>query len=373
MEVGAIVTAACRAEGLDDLGPPDLEPLEQLVEAIRSEASLHPIGHLATHGRLVAALRNRLRAQAWFRRHPEILEQPVPAPIVITGLQRTGTTLLQRLLSADPRHHALHAWRALNPAPPLAGDDTRIRQAKLAERGAAWLAPDFFAVHPIEHASVDEDILLLDGSFLSTVAEATLHVPSFSAWLEGQDQTPGYALHKRYLQLMQWRQPGERWVLKTPHHLEWLDTLLAVYPDAHILHTHRDPLETLPSFCSMIAHGRGIMSDAVDPMEIGEHWLRKTHRMVSRTMQLRRARPDVRVHDVYYADLVADPIATVARIYDGLGLELTDAARDAIDRQRRASRKHKYGKHVYAAADFGLSNDRIADRFSAYRSTHGLG
>ena len=161
------------------------EPLERLIRSINTEANLHAIGRFITRKRLENLISVRLRAEDYFKKHPEILEQPLYPVTVIIGLQRTGTTKLQRLLSSDQNARPLFSWEALNPAPidgdALSGKE-RIRVAKMSERALKYMSPGFFAIHPIEHLAPEEDILLLDVSFLSTTAEATMHVPDYASW-----------------------------------------------------------------------------------------------------------------------------------------------------------------------------------------------
>lgn len=372
-----ILARARRAEGLEDLGDPDpTEALTVLCEAVEREARLHPIGRLVTFGRLVNTMRHRLRAQELDRRHPEIGAAEVPAPVFVLGLQRTGTTKLQRLLSRLDGFRALKSWEALDPIPPVdwtPGDaDGRLDAARWAERGARWMSPDFYAVHPVLADDVEEDVLLLDASLLSTVAEATLRVPTFSAWLERQDQRPAYRLHRRYLQHLRWQRPGGTHpLLKSPHHLEWLDALLDVYPDARFVFTHRDPVTTVPSFCSMLAHGRGILSDAVDPHELGEHWLRKTSRMMARARDVLARRGEGRVHHVAYDDLLADPVGVVAGIHAFVGLDFGAGEEERLREAEAEAPQHRFGRHVYDAADFGLTADRLAAAFADYRAERG--
>jgi len=376
-DADALIAAARRRSGLDRFDDEAFrEPLQRLLDAIEREARLTPIGRLITRTRLIGVLENRLRAQALFERNPEILEERVAAPIFIVGLQRTGTTMLQRLLAADPGLRALASWEALNPAPlprrPWHRRDPRIGRAVLAEKGLRYLAPDFFAIHPVEAEAPEEEVILLDYSFLSTVAEATLHVPSFAAWLETQDQTPAYRYLRTMLQLLQWQTRGDRWILKTPHHLEWIDTLLAVFPDARIIQTHRDPLKTLASFCSMIAHGRGVFSDQLDPHEVGAHWWRKTVRQVDRAMASRDARGGEAFLDVSYYDLMADPMAQVERIYDFIGRPLDADVRARMATSRRENPQNKHGQHRYQLEDFGLDRAAVEAGFAAYRERHGI-
>ena len=168
--------------------------------------------------------------------------------------------------------------------------------------------------------------MLLDLNFMSQAPEATMHVPTYSRWLEGQDQTQTYEYFRTVLKILCWQRPGRHWVLKTPHHMEYLDVFLKVFPDALIIQTHRDPRKTLPSFCSMVAHSRAIFSDAIDPGEIARHWCRKTRRMVELTMHTRdKVNPD-QVMDVSYYDLIGSPIAELRRISRRAGIGFGDEA-----------------------------------------------
>jgi len=368
----ALLDQASRLEELADFGDQSFRPgLRALLSAIGSEARLTPVGRWITRKRLLGSLRNRLRAEKLFRDHPEILDLRIEPPIVITGMQRTGTTLLHRLLAADPDTRALLGWEALNPAPfqtaQKKGRDLRIRTARLSQRALALMAPDFFAVHPVEVLSPEEDVLLLDYSFLSTVPEATLRVPSFSRWLEAQDVLPAYRYMKKLLQLLHWQRPGKRWVLKSPHHLEYLDPLFTVFPGAKIVQTHRDPAITQASFCSMIAHGRGVFSDSVDPMEIGREWLRKVGRLVKRALEARRRWGDDRFLDVYYRNLVHNPMEQIERVYDFAGISLSPQTREKIEHARGINVRHKYGIHNYRLEDFGLTREMVAAEFLDYR------
>jgi hypothetical protein len=385
LEESSLLEAAERTTGLLDYGDSSFrEPFRKLLSSIESEAHLHPVGRHMVRERLVSNLANRMRIEEQFRRHPELEGSRVSAPIVIVGLQRTGTTLLHRLLAADRRVRSLASWEALAPAPlgkddrPAANGspDPRKANAALAERALRYLAPDFFAVHPVEAGAPEEDVLLLDLSFRSTVAEATLRVPSFSRWLEEQDQEPAYRMLERCLRLLQWQRPGTeaselgentRWVLKTPHHLEWLEVLLGVFPNAKVIWTHRDPKTTVASFCSMVAHGRGVFSDRVDPIEIGQDWGRKVGRMIERAMAARDAAGERYFVDVHYDDLTKKPLEVMKRVYGELGMPYTKDTETVMKDLLRTHTQHRHGVHRYAMEDFGLSARGLDAQFEAYR------
>jgi hypothetical protein len=373
LEEGALIDTAVKRSGLRDFGDDSWRPaLGRLLISLNEEARLHPWGRFITKQRLLGLLQNRLRAEALFRKHPDILEQELKPLVVITGLQRTGTTLLHRLLAADPSAYSLLSWEALNPAPFARKAETkkRISVARTSERVLRYMAPEFFAIHPVEHDAPEEEILLLDMSFLSTVPEATMLVPEYSAWLERQDQEPAYRTMKKLLLLLQWQKgPGHtHWVLKSPHHMEWLDVLARVYPGARIVHTHRDPLRNLASFLSMAYHAMHIFSASVTPEEVGTFWTKKVTRMVERAMAFREAGGASQILDVIYYALVKEPMRAVERIYGEASIVLTDGAQRSMQEQRKRNRQHKYGVHQYNLEDFGVDRSCADAGLMQYRS-----
>ena len=215
-------------------------------------------------------------------------------------------------------------------------------------------------------------MLLLDVSFMSQSAEATMHVPTYARWLEGQDHTARVRRVPYPASGPALAAPGLNWVLKTPHHMEYLDVVLEVFPTATIVQTHRDPLKTIPSFCSMVAHGRGLFSDRVDPREIGSHWLAKTTRLVELTARVRQAADPRRFVDVSYYDLVNDPMAELAKVYERAGIPFGPDARQAAERTASRNVQHRYGRHVYDAGSFGLTREAIENSMAAYRQRHGI-
>lgn len=359
LEPEVLCELARRREGLDDFGdPPVFEPLSRLVESIDHDAALHPVGRYLMRERLVSVLRNRLRMRDRWAGGTHAGGQW----LVICGLQRTGTTYLQRLLAADPETRALRSWEALEPAPPR-GRDHRVGSARRAQAALRFLAPDFFAVHPVEADGVEEDSLLLDLSLYSPVAEATLCVPTYAAWLEGQDMRPAYRLLRHVLGGLE---PEGRWVLKSPAHLPFLDLLTEIGPEVRVVMTHRDPSVTLPSYCSMIAHGRGVFSDAIDPHAIGREFLARQSRMIERALELRRALPGLRVHDVHYDALVADPRAVVEEIYRFAGWTFDASIAAGVEAVIASHRQHRFGRHRYTLAEFGLTEARVRTAYASY-------
>ena len=375
LNVGSMVDASRRKTGLSDFGDEwFLEPLDMLVRSINDEARLSPLGRRIQRSRIVSALSVRLRAELLLRAHPEIHGIRLGKIILIAGPQRTGTTALHRLIAADPRVRALLSWEALNPL-PLRGErkgDPRRRMgyAKMAARAVRYLAPEFFVIHPIAYDAPEEDVLLLDLSFMSQAPEAAMHVPSYANWLEKQDHTKCYEYLVTLLKILHWQRPGNFWVLKTPHHMEYLDVILDVVPDVTIVQTHRDPKQSIPSFLSMVAHGRGILSDHVDPGEIGAHWMRKTLRMMERSLAVRRTADDGMFVDVSYYDLVADSLGELRGVYDAAGIEFSDEIEKAAKAASGRDAKDRHGKHVYSPASFGLDDPSIDEATEFYRQAH---
>ena len=377
LEVDSLIGHAQRKTGLTDFGEDGhLRALEVLVESINDEARLTAVGRQIQKSRLAAALVNRLRIEELLRRHPEIHDIDLGTIVLITGLPRTGTTLLQRLVNSHPGIRGISGAEALNPVsaidPSERGQRARTRRAGIAKRAISYLAPEFMAIHPIDHEQPEEDVLLLDLTFMTQSAEAMMAVPSYSRWLEGQDHGWTYEYFHRILKVLCWQRPGRTWVLKTPQHMEHLDAFIGEFPDATIVQTHRDPRIALASFCSMVAHARGMLSDDVDPDEIGQHWYRKTQRMVQRTMRARVDTEARRFIDVSYYDLTRDPIAELRGICEQAGIAFDDEAERGAARCMEANPQNRFGRHAYRLADFGLTEQVVDEAFSSYREKHAI-
>ncbi len=370
----SLIQAAMRKTGLADFGNPSFRGrMKLLTGSIDAEAGLNPFGRFMVRQNLVRFLVNRLKIEEALKKHPEILEIPMDDPVIVVGLQRTGTTMMHRMLAADTENFRfLASWEAINPA-PLPGkagrtDDPRMKMAVIAQRALKYMAPDFFAIHPVEAREPEEDCLLFDFDFWSTVPEATMRVPAFSRWLEEQDHTEAYRYFKKILQFLYWQNPRGRWILKTPQHMEHFDEIFTVFPNARIINTHRDPSRVVASFCSMVSHAYGVFSDRVDPVEIGRHWSRKTLKMVTHAMDIRDRSGGGRFIDVHYADLMKDPVGIVRRVYGFLGIPFTSDKEKRIERWSKENPQNKHGRHSYRLDDFGLTKNEITRSFETYRN-----
>ena len=377
LRVETLVDHATRKTGLRGFGDDGhVHALEVLVGSINDEAELTATGRLIQESRLAGALMSRLRIQELLERHPEIHDVDIGSIILITGLQRTGTTLLHRLLFSNPGIRGVTGVEALEPVPAgkvrADGRGNRKTRAVLTQRALAYLSPHFNVVHPVDYDEPEEDVMLLDLNFMSQAPEATMHVPTYSRWLEEQDHTRTYEYFRKVLKILCWQRPGRHWVLKTPHHMEYLDVFLKVFPGAVVVQTHRDPRKTLPSFCSMVAHSRGIFSDAIDPGEIARHWCRKTRRMVESMMRTRDGLNPDRCMDVSYYDLLGSPMAQLRRISQRAGVGFGDEAVRSAERYLQAHPQNRYGKHAYRLGDFELNAETVEEHFAFYREKYAI-
>jgi len=366
---GKLIARAQKKMRLEDFGENHWrEPFEVLIRSINKEAGLHPIGKFIMEERLVNLLCNRLLAEYWFRKKPEILEQELYPVWLITGLQRTGTTKLQRLLDADPDNRVMKSWEALNPAPGLKynGVDPRIKKARMSEKVLKIISPGYFAIHPVEHLEPEEDVLLLDLLFLSTTAEATMHVPSYAEYVEKTNQEFAYEYFVKILKLLQWQQPGKRWVLKSPHHLEFLEYANKSFHQPHVIWTHRKVEESLPSFLSMVAYSRALFSDEVSSDEVADHWKNKTIRMLQKGMEFRQKQTATPFTDILFDELVDDAIRQLEKIYAQAGTELKPGQLKKFKDIEKQNVREKYGRHEYQLKDFGLDKEMIQKEYGFY-------
>lgn len=376
-----LLDQAYRETGLSDFGDPSFrEPLERLVGALNTEARLNEAGHAYFAERIRNILITRLRAEDWFARHPEILDEEIRAPLVIVGLPRTGTTMMHRTISADRRMYSPLWYEVRFPVPLpgtdfAAGVDPRIAVAEAEVKALLDASPELASIHPMDARGPDEEIMLLEQSFFSTVPESYAHMPQFGVWLEQQDQLPGYTYLRRLLQFLQWQKKrfglkAERWILKTPHHLHFPAALFATFPDAQVLQTHRDPLQLMPSYASMIYALNHPFSDQVTKEEVGAHWCRKWAAGMRTTMHFRDAGHEARFLDMWYEDTVRNPLDEIQRLYRFVGIDLTDAARAEMERWREMNRRDARPAHQYTLEEYGFTEDALAADFHEYRERY---
>jgi hypothetical protein len=375
-----LAEARARSGGLDDFGPGDFrQGLRVLADALKNEACLSPAGRGLLREKLLGQLVNRLVMEDHLRRHPDILEQPIDDPLVIVGLPRTGTTLLQRTLAVDPQFSKAQWWETRYPA-PLPGETLeqplkRIARARDEVAGMIEFLPQLLAIHPLDAEQPDEEFMLMEHSFLCAM-DSYVNVPSYTAWLDAQDQTQVYRYLKRTLQFLQWQQarrgiePGRRWLLKSPQHLHTLELLFEVFPKAQVVLTHREPARTIPSLASFIHTLWLLYSDKADAEAVGEQWNRRMARALRHAMAVRERMPPERFLDVHFEDTVAEPQAVVERIYQFAGLQLTPQTRFAMAQWLQANGREKRAVHHYSPNQFGLSEEILQRDYAEYRTRH---
>ena len=375
-----LAEASARAGGLDEFGPGDFrQGLEVLGQALEQEARLSPQGRLLLREKLLAQLVNRLVIEDHCRRLPEILEIEINDPLVIVGLPRTGTTLLQRTLAVDSQFSKAQWWETRYPA-PLSGETLeqplqRIGRARAEVAAMVELLPQLLAIHPLDAEQPDEEFMLMEHSFLCAM-DSYVNVPSYTAWLDRQDQTQVYRYLKRTLQFLQWQQarrgiaPGRRWLLKSPQHLHTLELLFEVFPGAQVVLTHREPGKTIPSLASFIHTLWQLYSAQADAQAVGEQWNRRMARALRHAMAVRDSLPAGRFLDVRFEDTLAAPLAVVERIYRFAGLECTAPVNAAMDQWLAANGREKRATHHYSPEQFGLSDALLQRDYAEYRARH---
>lgn len=379
LDEAALLAEASRKTGLDDFGDERFrDPLRRLLHSYETEAHLTTLGRTVARADVLRTLESRLRIVGAHRRHPEIGAGPVRAPLFIIGLPRTGTSILHELLAMDPAMRVPMTWEVMHPWPPPEAatfeTDPRIAAVEKHLAGIDRVLPDFKRMHPMGARLPQECVALTAHDFATMIHHTSHRVPSYQAWLESTDLRWVYASHRRQLQYFQWKVPATTWALKSPGHLWALDALLAEYPDARIVQTHRDPLKVIASLTSLVTVLRSLASDAVDPLEIAHEWTARLARGLALTMRVRaeRALSASQVFDMHFGELMADQIGTVRRIYEHFGLALSPEAEARMRRFLAENPSDKHGKHSYTLAAAGLDPDVERERFADYQRHFGI-
>lgn len=374
LDAERLMRAAEIEAGSQDWGaPPFREALDRLLASARAEARLEGERAIAFAANIRRLMVRRLRLYADRAAHPEIARQKIVAPMIVVGLPRSGTTILHALLAQDPAARSPLRWEIERPSPPPRAesfaDDPRIAAA---QADVDRLPATFRAMHAMGAQLPEECNSLMTMAFLSPNFGATARLPGYARWLiEEADLAPAFALHRHVLQHLQAFAPRDHWVLKGPPHIYWLDALLAAYPDARIVVTHRDPADVLPSNASLIAFLRG--ADATGKLQAGQDQIDEwgAGLRASTAYRATGAHADQFV-DTHYADFMRDPIAVVRRVYDRFGMVLTPEAEARMRAFMAENAQGKHGHHDYAAADFGLERDTLHARFADYIRAYGI-
>jgi len=374
-----MLQVAMQTTGLTDFGGTAWEePYRRLLASIEADVQLHTLGRLMTRGDVIRALRNRLLVTDALHREPAILDERVEAPVVIAGQGRSGTSILFELLALDPNNRAPLAWEAASPiAPPAGSVGDGITQAQVAEIVNEFWAdvqPEIKAAHEHRWDLPAECIRFLDSDFTSDWWIMLYGAWSYAGWRQEAKPDTAYDWHQNVIRILQHGQPRRRWLWKSPAHLGALDKLLARYPDAKIIHTHRDPVKTIPSTVSLSGIFRTSRADNVDLNLLGQMVIVGYAGIVRKVIDERAAGvvPQAQIVDSHFSNLMRDPVAAVHRIYDQLGLAFSAAFADRITTYLREKPRNKFGKHRYAAEDYGLTDAGIREQFRFYTDHYGI-
>jgi len=376
LEPDELLAAAAEQTGLDDFGEARFrEPLAVLCSALRTEAGLSPAGVTSAWTQLVMLLKNRLLVEDVLKRHPEIHELRVERPIIIAGLPRTGTTHLHNLMSADPALRSLPYWESLEPVLADAerqqrdAPDPRVARTEQALEVLNTALPYFRRMHEMTTHHVHEEIQLLAIDFSTMLFETMAVMPSWRDWYKSTDQSPTYRYLETVLKVLQWQRGGVRWVLKSPQHLEQFRPLMATFPDATFVVTHRDPVSITASLATMVSYSARLSHERVDPHRIGRYWADRIEDMLHACVDEREVLPADQSLDVRFPEFMADDVAMVERIYRVAGQAMTPDVRASMDSFMAEHPRGRHGGVIYELADFGLDREerRRALRFYVER------
>ncbi len=373
LQADELIATAIRNTDLEDFGPDDWrEPFDVLLNAIEREADLNLYGRLWTRQDLLLFLETRLRIEAAYREHPEIDDEVIDRPVFVTGLPRSGTSILFELLAQDPQFMAPANWEFVLPCPPpevaTYRDDPRVPRAHELITQPGRVAPTFRSMHELGAWIPNECGVAFRMSFRSQHLAATFQVPSYSAWLFAADQRPAYAYYRRLLKLLQWRNPRGHWLLKSPEHQSYLPTLFDVFPDARVIVTHRDPLRAQGSVTNVLGTFYWMRSDQPFDAQAFEELLTPegtAARLTAMIDWIEAGRiPRGQLTHSRYADLMDDPFAALERLYAAMGAQFSTEARDAVERYLAHKPQGKFGTHRYPVD----RDDRVRRLFARYQS-----
>jgi hypothetical protein len=385
LDADEMLATARAATGLDDLGagewPGWEETYRRLLDSIDRESQLHVVGRVMTRGELMRVLETWLELQAAWAEQPQIRAEPIDAPLFVVGPPRTGTTILLELLALDPALRAPLAWEALAPLPvspdPVFDRRERLRRAECEQELWADVHPEFMTMHELASDLPCECVHFLAYDCAGPHWSMLFDTPTFTGWqLEHIEPTLArlYRLHRRMLQTFQHGSEPRRWLLKSPGHLQTLAQLFAEYPDAQVVHTHRDPSRFITSLVSLLAVLRFTRSDAVDIAALGP-LMELTYQMFLEQVIDQRENgviPDGQIVDTHFLDLMADPVASLRGLYEQLGMAWPRNHGDAVRGYLAAKPKGKHGEHRYDFADVGLDEESVRATFARYVEHYGI-
>jgi len=345
--------------------------LEALADALVQETGLTPDGFQRARDGIDDSLRRLAAVRADRRRYPDIERVQIAPQVFILGMPRCGTSILHALLAADPQFRAPLMWEVAAPSPPPESStfdsdpranafDDYVRAAFAGE----WR--DVLKAHPVGARVPQECGMILETAFCSANPAMLFRVPAFFDWFLDADTTYGYSVHRMWLQHLQWHNPRSRWVLKVQEHMYHMPELVAAYPQAVVVQPHRDPVTVIASISRLIQVIRSNSFGAQDPVALGREMLELWNHGQVRLMQYRAAHPELKVYDLSYRELAADPVQAVRAMYRSFNIEFRPESESGIRRWLADNPADKHGRHSYKLEDYGLTERDVRAVYGEY-------
>src|SRR5215467_4180090 len=374
MSATDLIEAANRRCGLNEFGEGEFfDALSRLLDSCQDEGQLNLIGTIALKTDVLETLCVRLQMERDRQLYPDITRQEIGEPLFILGLPRSGTSVLHRLLGAEPEHRSPLMWEVRSPSPPTRDDEKRrIQRATQSCNFFNWLVPTFRHAHTVGAEVPQECVSLMTPTFLSDQFDAMYYVPSYRSWFFRQDLRPAYQYHRRFLQHLQFRRAARRWILKAPTHMSALPALLSVYPDALFVQTHRPPVDSMASVSSLVTVLRSAFSDAVDPFIVSREAIDYWSETMKNFLCERDRLESNRICDVPYDEIRRDPIRAVQKIYGYFGWSLSHEAERRMRALIDSQAKRQSANHRYELSQFGSSAEEVLSLFATYCQRFGL-
>ncbi len=365
LDKATVLAEASKATRLYDFGDPGFEKgLDALLRSIKDDVDPHLVGQIVLKQAITDALTNRLLLACEHHRRPWIFEQPLHSPIIVTGLHRSGTTYLHRLLAQDPENYAPPYWQLIAPTRPVGAHDLRRQRARRSLTMRTRMMPDLNRMHTIDADAPEECLYLTASSFESVFFWAMAPVTGYLKWYLDHDRTQKYVEYRAWLQILQEQTPSRRLVLKAPEHLGALDALLRIVPEANVVQVHRDPVTAFASYLSMAKATQALTVSHLDHARVPDTALDLFASDIQRNRQDRQAyRP--RIHDVHYANLINDPLQTLSDLYEELSGPVSPAFRTALTAYARSHPQGLHGLHTYSLTDGPIDADYVARRLAS--------
>lgn len=373
-----LINKAMQATGLSDFGDEWFFPnIDVFIKSLNTQARLSSEGYFGAEQMIIGALINRLRHKNLIKMHPQILNEKVDVKGVLTGLPRTGSTMLHRMLASAPELTAVKWFEAQNYTPLEKEEYNNPSQRKdLAKVMLSFMLekiPHLMSIHPMDIEQADEEVIILGQLFSSSMLESTYFVPDYANWLTNQNPDKSYSDLIEILQSLQWQDPSRKnksWILKTPGHLMSLATVVKYFPKAKLIMTHRDPCSTVPSYCSMESALYKINTNNISDLDIGNYWLNRLSYWLDNFIKIRNSFPEDRFVDINYLDLVQTPQKIGTEVLKSIGIKDDYFTKEMMKNWINSNKRENRQKHNYKLSDYGLTDETISNKFKYYIKTY---